>query len=182
MVSKLSAVLMTVFLQCENLQSILIAQNKLESPPPEIVQVLRHDLSCFMHNFQADLLESQEGTQAILQYMRTLREGEMYKRLDLREMNFAFFPREVTRPVKESCILLRPCTEPIMRFPLRFSAVSVMEVGDISTGVCPDRIVGPLPGQQQYPYGFSRYQAALRPDSLAAARELVEPAAQVLII
>jgi hypothetical protein len=53
--------------------------------------------------YQAELVEIQEGTQAILQYMRTLREGEMYKRLDLREMNFAFFHREVTLSSVNSC-------------------------------------------------------------------------------
>ena len=28
-------------------------------------------------------------------YMRTLKEAEIYKRLDLREMGLAFFPREI---------------------------------------------------------------------------------------
>ena len=115
---------MNGFLQCENLQSILIAQNKLESPPPEIVQVLRHDLSCFVNDFQAELVESQEGTQAILQYMRTLREGEMYKRLDLREMNFAFFPREVLNQCKNLasyCDLVndRHCASDFVSVPCR---------------------------------------------------------------
>ncbi len=32
---------------------------------------------------------------AILMYMRTLREAETYRRLDLREMGLAFFPREI---------------------------------------------------------------------------------------
>jgi hypothetical protein len=60
------------------------------------------------------IVELQEGTQAILQYMRTLREGEMYKRLDLREMNFAFFPREVTSTSVKSRTRRR--AQPLLRF------------------------------------------------------------------
>ena len=58
--------------ECSNIQSIVVSQNKLETPPPEIIQ---------------------EGTEAIVQYMRTLMEAETYKRLDLRQMGLTFFPR-----------------------------------------------------------------------------------------